>query len=646
MDTFTNFFPSLQSLVDLEISNLALEFSCFSLDQCDVYLKLVLQSIIVIINNCKDSPEKLETVTALLISTRADEVVNLLGKMGKLNELVGTNIRITKGGSYFKELMKGGFKNSKNKTKRGGKGCNRRCSDDSKCTDSACPVCVNGRCAAQQTLDATNIPASGMAVLGPIGQPHGTQQYAQQYSESQYAAVQSDVSVVAKLLTSAAIESVSTVNQTVVATLNSVDARLTQANNQLITTQETMNRLLREHTENVKRDFESIYEKQKSQLKTQERFEAVPAVVGAVIGSVSSYKLAKGLITSVNAITGKGMSFLYWLLLSGGVAVNKIADRIPFVDKTVPLFDTQCQEEGPLGKIWATVVPTAQTAATYSYTYKNLWTGSETELSNQVNCMESNSWYKRINECVKNTTPATIIECQKMPNFVDLTELVGNNVEIGAAIFGFILSALMIFYIIRIITLQTKLLEFKTTRAKTIFSGVTGILSDTMKVGTALTGIGAVVQIILPSEERSELVQLVRSNQIRYEGNLVTMVEYGKSQGELYKSDPAYAQLVEQQKQQEAQKASLQQEASSLTKTNIEMAVSVSKQTADLIAQIANGAFGAIQNQSRQIGSPQGQNNNLGPNLGGKKTKKNKRRTKRTKKNKKYTKKRKIHMRR
>jgi hypothetical protein len=661
MDTFSNFFPSLQSLVDLEISNLALEFSCFSLDQCDVYLKLVLQSIIVIINNCKDSPKKLETVTALLIATRADEVVNLLGKIGKLDELVGINIRITKGGSYFNELMKGGLKESKNKTKRGGKGCKRSCSEDSMCTDANCPSCVDGKCA------AAAVPSSGTSavVLGPIGQPPGTPLYLQQYTASQYAAVQSDVSVVAKLLTSAAIESAATTNQAVIATLNSVDTRLTQANSQVVATQEAMNALLREHTNSVKTEFESIYEKQKLQLTTQERTEAVPAAVGAVLGGTVSYKLAKGLMTSVNAITGKGMSFLYWLLLSGGVAVNKIADKIPFTNKSEALFDTQCQEGGPIGKIWATVVPTAQTAITYSYKYKNIWTGSETDLSHQPECMVDNSWYEKIGKCAESTTATTITECQKMPNFFDLTDLFGNNIEIGSAILGFILSAIMVFYFIRIITLQTKLLEFKTTKAKSLFSGITGILSDTMKVGATLTGVGAAIQIILPSEERSELVELVRSNQIRYEGNLVTMVEYGKAQGELYKSDPAYAQLVEQKQQQQAQVTSLQQEASSLTRTNIEMAANVSKQTANLVAQIAFGAFGALGSTQSQLqidnsGKPSlvlpsssGPPGPPGPpSLGGKKTKKYKRKQtrkrtkKRTRNHKKYTKKRKTRMRR
>ena len=115
MVDFKDILPNLQCLSDATIAKIAFQFTGYSLEQCEVFMQLLLQNLIAIIYENKNSPEKMEQITALLIMTRVDEVVNTLGNMGVFNRIAGINMDVPKGGSYFQQFMKGGFTKASNK---------------------------------------------------------------------------------------------------------------------------------------------------------------------------------------------------------------------------------------------------------------------------------------------------------------------------------------------------------------------------------------------------------------------------------------------------------------------------------------------------------------------------------------------------
>ena len=75
MEAFSNFLPLLQSMIDYKTASVALECNAYSIDTCEIIMTLLLQTILTVIDNNKNSPEKIEQITALLIATRVNEAV-------------------------------------------------------------------------------------------------------------------------------------------------------------------------------------------------------------------------------------------------------------------------------------------------------------------------------------------------------------------------------------------------------------------------------------------------------------------------------------------------------------------------------------------------------------------------------------------
>ena len=89
MEAFSNFLPSLQALADAKVSCIAMECSVYSLDQCELLMQLVLQTIIALVNKNQDSPDKIEQIKSkkLMFSRGNDVNISVSNPNHNLNKL-------------------------------------------------------------------------------------------------------------------------------------------------------------------------------------------------------------------------------------------------------------------------------------------------------------------------------------------------------------------------------------------------------------------------------------------------------------------------------------------------------------------------------------------------------------------------------
>ena len=543
-------FNKLQSNIDMLISSLIMEFSYFSLDQCETNLTLLLQTIIVLITKCKEnnSPEQMEIIAALLTLSRADEAVEILGKLGLLNSLAGLNIQSTKGGSYFQQFMKGGFKKSKSKKQRGGtKGCGEPCSGSSECSgDPNCPKCIAGKCNSK-ALSSSTSSIMGPVVHAPIPYRVGSEEFQEQFAKDLLESSKSDVLKIMEIASGSFSEQSSTLNNIITSTLNTTVQLEKEANMGQIAAEAQVLEREREISARTEQEFRTKLASQKADLRSRERMERIPAAISSVVSGYASYKFAETAVTAINQLTGNGGSFLWWLALTGGELIKGAVSYIPFISRIEtlePLMQpSECYSTNPFGNLWATrVVDTAATAASvvYDYTYKNAL-GNEYTLTSMKTCLTDNYVYKLVGECAKReiTTMKTI--CELVPRF-DIRSMMGSSIETGATILAVTLSALVTLYLIKIITLQTKLFDFKAFKSKgnkKLRDVIGDMVSDFSKTAATATGVGAFIFIGIPSTERSNLIIAVRDSKVVVGDNLLTMAQFILQESKIYEETSA-----------------------------------------------------------------------------------------------------------
>jgi len=575
MEAFQKFLPSLQSLADAKMSSIALECSVYSLDQCEILMQLVLQTIIVIVNNNKDSPEKIEQITALLIATRADEVVDALGRMGMLNKLTGINIKITKGGSYFKELMKGGFSK---KTQKGGAGCAAPCNANSDCTDTSCPSCLSGQCA-----------PSGVTLYGQTMSP-GIQRVGQPLSPNSAVSEAQEKAVIvsdASRYLSQSGQNVADMQKTL---LNSADKRLDDANTRLDAANKYLSELLNKKQEQYSAEFDAILAENKKELANLENVEQLGMGVGAVSSAYSGYKFSSHLISGIELLSGSIGSFLYWLLLTA----QKPFERIPFITKAIPLFDTRCYVGNPLGDIWPAVVETKETATSFSYKFTNFW-GEVKQATGESTCFDSNYLYTRIGECTQSSTTKMDEICKAVPK-LDIQSFFGKDIELSCAALGLVLGGLFIFYMIKILRLQTRVGQFNTGKSGSALSLPVEMVKDLGKLTGYATVIGLIVDIVLPSQQRSELIRMVQNSEVKVENKLLKKAEFIAIQENQFTNTQAYLQVEKASTIAQDNYDKLLDKSDNLNDKISDQIFQIANKQSETIAVIVTAAFAPRQN--------------------------------------------------
>jgi hypothetical protein len=603
MEAFSNFLPSLQALADAKVSCIAMECSVYSLDQCELLMQLVLQTIIALVNKNQDSPDKIEQITALLIATRADEVVDALGRIGMLNKLAGTNVKITKGGSYFKELMKGGFKkNSKQpkKTQKGGASCAEQCVNGTDCTDNMCPLCVSGQCTGNQVVVHQNpiqtvTMSPGIISVGQALNPYP--QNAPQWT----VATQGQINAAMVADTATVVQSLG-VNLANMQTgaLNAANIHLTAALKSYDTASENLTQSLRDAENRLNVEFDTILAKNKATLQGLTTSENAGAVVGAASGAISGYKFSGNLISGIEGLTGGVGGFFYWLILSA----KTLLENVPFASRVIPAFNTRCYASNdPFGKIWPVSVETKETIQSFSYSFKNKWTGTVVKLSAQAECFDSDAIYERIGECVQGKSTKMEDVCVAFPN-LNIGKNFSKNIEVTCAALGLVLGGLFLFYMVKILRLQTKLHEFNLGKSGSAWWLLGEGTSDVAKIAKWGTGVGLAADIILPGQERSELVRMVQNSEVKHENTFKTKVEFIRTQIDVFKESETYKLAV-------TSKATALQTYEQLRRESLQLqtqVISGAMQFATIqTQQITNVAMVAL-GQQQQIGNfPQGQ---------------------------------------
>lgn len=648
MDKFRQYLPLLQSLIDCKIASVTLEANMYSLNNCEILMTLFLQTIITFVDENKNSPEKLELITAILIATRVDEVVNTLGNMGKLNQLVGANVKILKGGSYFKEMMGGGFsktnKQSKQtkKTQKGGAGCNEQCAASSDCTSADCSECINGTCKPSAQLvsmpsnsnSAITQPNASPGILAFGGQPIipynvNSPDFAKIVeSQMSYAVVQDS--------NKALLANTAQTHNMRLGILNESQKQIQQLYQASQDASRELSELLASRDKEYDNDFNKILEENRKALASLENVEMGSAVTGASLSGYSAYAFVDTTLKGLAAISGGIGSFVFWLLLSAQTLVNKT----PFAYVVGQMFDNECYGKNPFGQIWPVYVKTTESQELYSYDWYNPVTGVQQHYTSQSTCpdrvYDPTKWgsWGRMGECKQGISTVMATQCQYFPDLLNIQNLFTADRLIVLVIVCVLLGGFFSLYLSKIVTLQTKITR-KLTFFNTIGRGV-----------QYATGVGAVVDILTPSQQRSELIFMVKNQQIQnpdatIESNVkfLTKEAYKEQQAEKFKKTNIYI------------KASRKEETT-LESYNkiISMSTDLTSQILQSTSQVENATTLAIQNvataalqgpqQNPQIQNPQGQG--LIGNSGGKRLKSKTRKYKKrgTRKNKKYSHKR------
>ena len=324
-------------------------------------------------------------------------------------------------------------------------------------------------------------------------------------------------------------------------------------------------------------------------------------MVGSATGAISGYRFSSHLIAGIEGLTGGVGGFLYWLLLTA----KSLLENIPYVSSIIPAFDTRCYKSNePFGKIWPALVETTETTQVFSYSYKNSF-GQITELTNQPTCFDSSTWSVRVGDCVQGTSTKMEKVCQAFPQLDIKGSLnLGNDIEVTCAILGLVLAGLFLFYMIKIFRLQTRLHEFNTGKSGSAFWLLGEGARDAGKIAAWGIGVGLAADIILPSQERSELVRMVQNSEVKHENTFKTKVEFIKTQMDVFKESETYKQTVRAEASALQTYEDLRMESLQLQTQVISGAMQFATVQTQQITNVAMVALG----QQQQIGNfPQGQ---------------------------------------
>jgi hypothetical protein len=383
----------------------------------------------------------------------------------------------------------------------------------------------------------------GPVARAPIPYVVSSEEFQQNFATALLESSKSDALRIAQISANSLSEQSREFNNAIMGTLNASRDREKESSTEKASAQALAIDNAKEIHEKVMQEFKTKLASQKSDLKSREYLERGPGVVAAGVGGVAGYKLGAVALDALDGLVGNGGSFLWWLTISAGTIISKVASYVPFSSKVEALQPSQCYSSNPFGNIWATwVEDTAATAKSvvYDYLYTDVW-GSEIPVTSAKTCMTNTTWSTLIGECARRETVAMKLSCELVPRY-DIKELFGTSFEISACILGVVLSGLVTVYLIKVITLQTKLTEFELIKQKSdrgFFGTIKDVGSDVLKTGATITVVGAIAYSGFPSSERSLLVTAVRDSKVVVEQNLLSMAEFVSEETKKYEQTAA-----------------------------------------------------------------------------------------------------------
>jgi hypothetical protein len=219
--------------------------------------------------------------------------------------------------------------------------------------------------------------------------------------------------------------------------------------------------------------------------------------------------------------------------------------------------------------------------------YRNEWTGYDGQKQVYYTQDKPGYTFYTLNS-TQQTVPNAITKCEDFELF-DLENFTGVPLYIILGMLTAILTSVFMYYLVRVGSLQTKLFTKRKKNKSTI-----GKISDTVgdAVGTVLTFTPAVLYYIAASgDDRVILEEIVREMRIPQNGDLQSLDEYIKAQGELLRNNAEYKVLDDALQRALKDEEIIRNITQRATEEGLKNLTKISSEQTQLLANYATGIF-------------------------------------------------------
>jgi hypothetical protein len=149
---------------------------------------------------------------------------------------------------------------------------------------------------------------------------------------------------------------------------------------------------------------------------------------------------------------------------------------------------------------------------------------------------------------------------------------------------------------IKILRLQTRVGQFNTGKSGSALSLPVEMVKDLGKLTGYATGLGLIVDIVLPSQQRSELIRMVQNSEVKVENKLLKKAEFIAIQENQFTKSQAYLQVEKASTKAHDNYDKLLVKVENLQNQILEQAMQIVIKQSDTIAVIATTALAPRQN--------------------------------------------------
>ena len=522
MSDIPHFLSDLQAYADATFLGASTQFINFSIDDCETFMAIILKHIVKIINKAKkEQPDSLPYITLMLALTRFDEILNILNKMEKLEKITGFEIPTSnKKDSLVERVIIGGAK------------CDEECKSNVDCTEKSCPSCKDSTCQPETDIVVKNNNEKNRIVTSIVTDILPYEVTDNQLELSRLMCNNILTKDVMETGLSMIQESSKDAVNSQIYYLNALEKQLEAAVSRRIKAQEDFTRYTTEAEEKMKAKFQTILKKHADRLKFHEGLEHSAGLVGAVTGAWWAIQFSASAIDLITRFKRGILNCGAWT----GLGVLKIL-REYLMFSFLDTINTKCVGMNPFDPMYPATFENGTTT-----NWRNEWTGYD-GTKRVYHTKDKPGWNVYTVNSTEEIVPNYITTCQDYELF-DLENFTGVPLYIILGMLTAILTSVFMYYLVRVGSLQTKLFTKREKKKRSTFGKISDTVGDV--VGTVLTFTPAVLYYIAaPGDERAILEEIVREMRIPQNGDLQSLDEYIKAQGELLRNNAEYKILNE-----------------------------------------------------------------------------------------------------
>lgn len=613
MSDIPHFLSDLQAYADATFLGASTQFINFSIDDCETFMAIILKHIVKIINKAKkekkEKPDSLPYITLMLALTRFDEILNILNKMEKLEKITGYKIPTSNNqDSLAERVIIGGAK------------CDEECNSNDDCKEESCPNCKDSTCKPHTDIVVTNNNNNNNVIAINNNRNEENLLFQSLIRDVSPGEVTNNQLAITQVVSNhelttysinkgigAIQDSSRDAAQTQIYYLNTLEKQLDAAVRRRIEAQEAFTRYTSEAEKKMKADFETILKKQADRLKVHETLEHSAGLAGAVTGGWWAIKFSASAIDLVTRFKRGILNCGAW----AGLGALKIL-REYFMFGFLDTINTTCVGMNPFDPMYPDTIYNGTTTQ-----YRNEWMGfNGVKQVYYSKDLPGFTAYK-VNSTLE-TVPNAITKCEDFELF-DLENFTGVPLYIILGMLTAILTTVFMYYLVRVGSLQTKLFT-KRKKTKSTIGKISDTVGDT--VGTILTIFppALIYYIATSSDDRAILEEIVREMRIPQNGDLQSLDEYIKAQGELLRNTAEYKVLDNALQSAMKDEEITRHIAEKATEEGLKNLTKISSEQTHLLADFTRGIFSvsagistASSNSSNSLLSIANGTNNAGP---------------------------------